>query len=222
MKSLPVDNWKTVVCLGAHADDIEIGCGGTLLHLMRKNTNLSVHWHVFSGSEQRVKEAKNSAQAYFQQLEAAAAESGNRFSISVHSFRDAHFPTQLSEIKQKMQEIHKTHNPDVVFTHQIADRHQDHQTLGEVTWQTFRNHLILEYEIPKFEGDLVHPNVYVPLSNEVCQRKIELLDTCFPSQKEKPWYDEETFRSLLRIRGLECHSESRYAEAFTVRKMTIG
>jgi len=220
MKPLPTDNWERIVCLGAHSDDIEIGCGGTLLHLMRKNPNLTVHWHVFSGNEQRTLEAKNSAEYYFSEL----ADQGNadsRPSITVHQFRDAHFPAQLVDIKQTMQEILRNDRPDVVFTHQIADRHQDHRTLGEVAWQTFRDHTILEYEIPKFEGDLVQPNVFVPLTAEVCQRKIDLLETCFPSQKSKPWYDQETFRSLLRIRGLECHSHSRYAEAFTVRKMTI-
>lgn len=201
---------RSVLLLGAHCDDIEIGCGGTILRLIREYPNLSVHWVVFSSDVEREREARKSASAF---LEGAA-----KAEVIVKEFRISFFPYVATEIKGYFEDLKRTVQPDIVFTHGRSDLHQDHRTLAELTWNTFRNHLILEYEIAKYEGDLGHPNFFVPLSAEDCARKVKLLCDYFPSQSDKHWFTPETFYALLRLRGIECNSPNGYAEAFHCRK----
>ncbi len=212
MISLRAQDVRTVLCLGAHSDDIEIGCGGTLLKLIADNPNLSVYWVVFSGEQTRADEATASAQDFLKGC--------REREVIIKGFRDSYFPYQGEAIKDFFHTLSKEVQPDLVFTHRKEDAHQDHRTLADFTWCTFRNHLILEYEIPKFEGDLGHPNVYVPLETEVCKRKVDLLMQHFATQRSKNWFTRETFDAVHRLRGLECVSD--YAEAFTSRKLTIG
>ena len=207
------DRLGTVLCLGAHADDIEIGCGGTLCKWMQQFPGLSVYWVVFSANEQRAAEARCSADRLLQ--------SAGDQSVQVFNFRDSFFPYQAEAIKEAIHAIASEVTPDVVFTHRLDDAHQDHRVISELTWCAFRNHAILEYEIPKYEGDLGRPNILVELSAEHAVMKVDHLVNSFPSQASKPWYDEETFRSILRLRGLECHASSRYAEGFYARKLVM-
>jgi len=213
---LPVnlDQLHTILCLGAHADDIEIGCGGTLLELLRRRPGLAVHWVVFSASGQRAVEARRSAELFLR-------DAGQR-QIMLAEFRDTYFPFQGAEIKDYFEQIKQAVRPELVFTHRREDLHQDHRLLAELTWCGFRNHVILEYEIPKYEGDLGAPNCFVPLPEEACQQKIAHLLTAFPSQQSKPWFTDDTFQALLRLRGLECNSPTRFAEAFTARKLCLA
>lgn len=218
MLSFPLTEIRNVLCLGAHADDIEIGCGGTLLKLKATNPSLNVSWIVFASDETRHREAAESANQFL--------ASTNQPDIQIHQFPDRYFPSVWSEIKDYFSKLASDlsgdRTPDLILTHRLDDRHQDHRVLAELTWNAFRNHMILEYEIPKFEGDLGQPNVYIPLSPEVVQRKTEVIMNCFASQHERPWFDEETFRSLMRIRGLESNSPTRYAEGFYSRKLTLS
>jgi len=204
---------RRIVCLGAHADDIEIGCGGTLLRLLAEQPDLEVDWIVFSGNAQRAAEAQTSAQAFL----AGAA----RANVELHTFRDTYFPAAWGEIKEVFARLRDRVSPDLVFTHRRDDAHQDHRVLAELTWCLFRDHLVLEYEIPKFEGDLGQPNLFVPLAPEVCDRKIELLLTHFASQQARPWFTADTYRALLRLRGVECNSPTQFAEAFHARKIRL-
>jgi LmbE family N-acetylglucosaminyl deacetylase len=200
-----------VLCLGAHADDIEIGCGGTLLRLAAEVPELAVRWEVFSGSAVRKAEARKSARRFLAGI--------SPVSVRLLSFRDGFFPAQWAAIKQCFEKIAREFQPDVVFTHQGGDRHQDHRLLSEFAWNTFRNHLILEYEIPKYDGDLGQPNLFIPVSEELCGRKIKILLDVFGSQRTKHWFAEETFRGLMRLRGVECAAP--YAEAFHCRKIVL-
>jgi LmbE family N-acetylglucosaminyl deacetylase len=213
MIPLQLSQCRTILCLGAHADDIEIGCGGTLLRLLAENPHLSVCWVVFSGAGERLAEARSSAEHFL-------AEAGER-RVLVESFRDSFFPYDGPAIKEFLHRISRDVQPDVVFTHRREDMHQDHRLLAELSWNAFRNHLILEYEIPKYEGDLGHPNFYIPLSEATCREKVEATHRLFASQQAKPWFTPDTLWSLLRLRGLECNSPSRYAEAFTCRKVVL-
>jgi LmbE family N-acetylglucosaminyl deacetylase len=209
----PVERPYTVLCLGAHGDDIEIGCGGTLLHLLA-GPNTAVYWVVFSADAQRAGEAMDSARAFL---------AGARVrTIEVHRFRDGFFPFLGAEIKEYFEALKTKVFPDLIFTHHQGDLHQDHRLIAELTWQTFRSHLILEYEIPKYDGDLGAPNVFVPLDESVCRRKIQTLLASFASQRGRHWFDEETFLALLRLRGMECRAPDRYAEAFYGRKLVLG
>jgi LmbE family N-acetylglucosaminyl deacetylase len=202
----------TVLCLGAHADDLEIGCAGTLLTLLQARSNVRVHWIVFSGSETRAQEARRSARRLL---------SGARsIDIRVESFRDGFLPQEWSAVKDVFEQL-KPIEPDLIFTHALHDRHQDHRTIAELTWNTFRGHTVLEYEIPKYDGDLGHPNIFVPLSGRILHRKVRLLMSAFPSQLSKTWYSPETFEGLMRIRGIECAAREGYAEAFHGRKLTL-
>lgn len=203
---------RRILCIGAHADDIEIGCGGTILRLLAESTR-EVRWVVFSGNEQRQEEARASAGGFM--------KSAGSSTFQQHAFEDGYFPAHWREIKSQMAELARVYAPDLVFTHRLEDRHQDHQLLAQLTWNHFRSPMIWEYEIPKYEADLGSPNLYVRLDETVCQRKIDLLTESFPSQRDKPWFDEETFWSLLRLRGTETDCRRGYAEAFTVRKMAI-
>jgi len=203
-----------VLCLGAHSDDIEIGAGGTILRLLAENPTVHVRWVVFSGGgTPREVEARASAKAFLTSS-FGSADAG----VTTHTFLDTLFPTQHVQIKAAFNEI-KAFNPDLVLTHSADDRHQDHRLINELTWNAFRDHQILEYEIPKWDGDLQRPNFYIPISPEQLDKKVELLMKHFPTQAGKHWFDAETFRALPRLRGLE--SNTRYAEAFIARKLVI-
>lgn len=205
---------KTILCLGAHSDDIEIGCGGTLLELLDATPELDIHWVVFSGDGPRAEESRISAERFL------SRGTGNH-RVHLHTFRDSYFPTQWEDIKDCLHELSQLVQPDLVFTHRRNDAHQDHRVISELTWCTFRNHLVLEYEIPKYEGDLGQPNVLIPVSRSNARTKIDLLMECFSTQRQKRWFDDETFQAMLRIRGLEANSDSGYAEAFHCRKMCL-
>ena len=204
---------RQILCLGAHSDDIEIGCGGTLLRLVASNPQLEVVWVVFSSSPEREREARESAALFL----AKASKS----EVIVRDFRDGFFPFDGAKIKQLFEELKQRFNPDIVFTHNKKDVHQDHRTLAELTWNTFRNHAILEYEIPKYDGDLGRPNLFVPLDKELFRDKVRFLMTAFQSQRGKRWFEEETFLALMRLRGMECNADSGYAEAFYTRKLVL-
>jgi LmbE family N-acetylglucosaminyl deacetylase len=214
MISLIPGRLDTILCLGCHPDDIEIGCGGTVLRLIEQHPHLNVCWVVLSGAGQRADEARVSADKFL-----AGAAGRN---VVIHDVRDRYFPFQGEQVKDYIHAIAREEQPDMVFTHRLEDRHQDHRLVAEVSWHAFRDHLILEYEIPKYEGDLGQPNVFVPLAEQVCERKIETLCDAFPSQKDKPWFSRDAFWSLLRIRGLECGSPSRFAEGLYCRKMVMA
>jgi len=203
----------SVLCLGAHSDDIEIGVGATLLGLMAKGVRLDVLWCVLSGADQREREARSSAAEF---LSGAASAK-----IEVMSFRDGFFPEQGEPIKSWFEALKMRFDPDLILTHRRDDAHQDHREVSRLTWNTFRDHFILEYEIPKWDGDIGQPNLYVPVSATVLQRKIDLLMLHFGSQRSKQWFDEETFRGLARLRGMECRAPERYAEAFFGRKLSL-
>jgi LmbE family N-acetylglucosaminyl deacetylase len=203
-----------VLCLGAHADDVEIGCGGTILTLLETEPPLTVTWVVFSAEGGRAREARQSAERFL----AGAAKR----EVMIHSFRDGFFPYSGEQLKEAFEELKARVSPDLVFTHYRHDLHQDHRLVADLTWNTFRDHLILEYEIPKYDGDLGTPNVFVPLEEAICQRKIDTILTSFESQGNKRWFSEDLFRALLRLRGMECNAPGTYAEAFYGRKLVAG
>jgi len=200
-----------ILCLGAHADDVEIGCGGTILRLISEVPEVQFYWVVFSSGSERAKEAHQSANFFLR-------GAGSKV-ITVQDYRESYFPFFGADIKDFFEKLRKDISPDLVFTHYKNDAHQDHRLLSELTWNTFRNHFILEYEIPKYDGDLGNPNLYVYLDESVVQKKVKFICDVFQSQNEKQWFNEETFRSILRIRGVESNSPSKYAEAFYCRKM---
>lgn len=202
-----------VLCLGAHSDDIEIGCGGTLLTLAERGYRLDLTWVVLSAEGGRADESAQSVRA----LLGAVAN----LDLKICAFRDSHFPAEFVQLKERLSEIRRDCSPDLVFTHCLDDRHQDHRLVGELTWQTWRNHLVLEYEIPKYEGDLGHPNVYVPLSSTAAERKVSHLMQHFGTQRSKDWFTPETFRSLMRLRGIECRAADAMAEGFLARKLVL-
>jgi LmbE family N-acetylglucosaminyl deacetylase len=217
MRTLPLcakGDRLSVLCLGAHSDDIEIGVGGTLLTLIANGVRLEVHWCVFSGGSQRDSEARASAADFL----AGAAQ----VQLDVLSFRDGFFPEQGEHIKLWFEDLKRHYNPDVIFTHRRDDAHQDHREVSQLTWNTFRDHCILEYEIPKWDGDIGQPNLFVPVVANILEHKIELLITHFGTQRSKHWFDAETFRGLARIRGMECRAPERYAEAFFARKLVLA
>jgi LmbE family N-acetylglucosaminyl deacetylase len=201
-----------VLCLGAHSDDIEIGCGGTILRLLSSHQEVEIFWFVLGTSNVREQEARNSAALFL--------SCAKKKDVVVKNFRDGYFPFQGTQIKDYFEEL-KTTTPDLIFTHSRKDAHQDHRLLAELTWNTFRNHLILEYEIPKYDGDLGQPNVFVPLDQEIYQKKVRYLMEAFETQRSKQWFGEETFLALMRLRGMECVSPSGYAEAFYCRKLVL-
>jgi LmbE family N-acetylglucosaminyl deacetylase len=204
---------RHVLCLGAHCDDLEIGCGGTVLMLTESPHPPAFTWVVFASDARREAEALRSAEAL---LGRAAAR------IVIHKFRDGFLPYEGAAVKESFEELKGEVAPDLILTHYRADLHQDHRLISELTWNTFRDHLILEYEIPKYDGDLGTPNVFVPLTGALVDRKIEAILGGFPSQTGKRWFDAETFRSLLRLRGMECQASDAYAEAFYGRKLVVG
>jgi LmbE family N-acetylglucosaminyl deacetylase len=202
-----------VLCLGAHSDDIEIGCGGSVMKLISAGP-VDVRWVVFSGGRTRALEAAESAAHVLQTVEKPIVE--------LHEFRDGFFPDQWAQIKEAFERLKSEYDPDLIFTHYSKDMHQDHRVICELTWNTFRNHMILEYEIPKYEGDLGNPGFYIPLSQEIADLKTKVLMDYFESQSNRHWFSEELFYGLMRIRGMECCSHSGYAEGFHVRKIRMG
>lgn len=203
---------ETILCLGAHGDDIEIGCGGTLLKLLDAWSGASVHWVVFSATADRVAEAEDSAYRFI----------GNKAArVVVEGYRDGYLPYHAVEIKEFFAALGRDIKPDLIFTHRRADAHQDHRFVGELTWQTFRDQTILEYEIPKFDGDLGVPNLYVELSSETADRKVRHLLEAFATQRDKHWFTADTFRSVMRLRGIECRAADGYAEGFHCRKIVL-
>jgi LmbE family N-acetylglucosaminyl deacetylase len=211
MVELSLDKIRNILCLGAHSDDIEIGCGATLLKLTQSHEGLNIWWVVFSAESGRAREARSSANAF---LSGAA-----RKKIVVKQFRGSFFPFEGDRIKEYFEEVKAAFEPDLVFTHYRDDRHQDHRLLSDLAWNTFRHHLILEYEVPKYDGDLGHPNFFVRLDESLCQKKIEYLCRFFQTQSNKHWFSEDTFLALMRLRGVECASRTKYAEAFYCRKL---
>jgi len=203
-----------VLAIGAHPDDIEIGCTGTLLKLIEQEAVSDVRWVVLSGDGERADEARRSADALL--------EGVSRSEVMVRGFSDGFFPYEGQKIKDFFEELKADFSPDVVFTHHRADLHQDHRLSCELTWNTFRDHLILEYEVPKYDGDMSAPNAFVPIEEHLRQRKIDHLMSHFGSQRSKRWFREELFSSLLRLRGMECNSPSSYAEAFFCRKAVLA
>ena len=212
MIELRLDRVKNVLCLGAHSDDIEIGCGGTILRLARDHRAVNIFWVVFSAEGTRAHEARRSAEKFLNGV--------HRRKIIVKQFRGSFFPFQGRQIKEYFERIKKSFEPDLVFTHYRDDRHQDHRVLSDLAWNTFRNHLILEYEIPKYDGDFGSPNLFVPLDEGICREKAQNLCRFFQTQGNKHWFSEDTFLGLMRLRGMEC--ASRYAEAFYCRKFVLG
>jgi LmbE family N-acetylglucosaminyl deacetylase len=210
----PAEPLRRILAIGCHADDLEIGCGGTLLTLVAANPELEVDWVVLAAPGERGVEARASAAAFL--AGAAAAR------VEVHEYRDGFLPYVGGEVKDAFEDLKQRVDPQIVLTHAGYDFHQDHRLACELTWNTFRNHLILEYEIPKFDGDLGRPNVFVPLAREVVERKLALLEQHFATQAGKHWFDRETFLGLMRLRGMEAASQSRYAEAFTSRKAVLA
>jgi LmbE family N-acetylglucosaminyl deacetylase len=201
-----------VLCLGAHSDDIEIGCGGTLLYLKRNLPRLKFHWVVFSTSGIRAQEAAKAVELFTADRERE---------VVLESYRDGFLPYCGGDLKDAFEALKGKVNPDLIFTHWRNDAHQDHRLVSELTWNTFRNHLILEYEIPKYDGDLSQPNLFVPLEAKLCEQKVDYLFEAFESQSAKRWFDRQTFLGLMRIRGMESNSSSGYAEAFYCRKVTV-
>jgi LmbE family N-acetylglucosaminyl deacetylase len=202
-----------ILCLGAHPDDIEIGCGGAVLKLITEIPKIQFYWVVFSGNKERAREARQSASVF---LTDAFSKT-----IKVQQYRESYFPFIGAEIKDFFEEMRKEFSPDLIFTHYMNDAHQDHRLLANLTWNTFRNHFILEYEIPKYDGDLGTPNLYFHLDESVVRKKVGFVCDIFKSQKAKGWFSEETFKSILRIRGIESNSPSKYAEAFYCRKIVF-
>jgi LmbE family N-acetylglucosaminyl deacetylase len=205
---------RRVLAVGCHADDIEIGCGGTLLTLTRALPELEVEWVVLSARGERADEARASAEAFL-----SAAGSAR---IEVHGFRDGFLPYSGGEVKELFESLKGRVDPQLIFTHTREDLHQDHRLACELTWNTFRNHLILEYEIPKVDGDLGRPNLFSPLSAAIAEEKIVLLERHFPSQAGKHWFDADLFQGLMRLRGVEAVAPERFAEAFTSRKVVLA
>lgn len=204
---------KTILCLGAHCDDIEIGCGGTLLRLVREYPDASVHWVVLSSDPVRAREAQDGASRFLDGV--------RKKTVVIKEFKNGFFPYSGAQIKAYFEQLKNEVRPDIIFTHFREDFHQDHRIVSELTWNTFRDHLILEYEIAKYDGDLGRTNLFVPLAEEVWRRKIDYIEACFPSQKDKRWFTRDTFQSMMRLRGVESNSASGYAEGFYCRKAVI-
>ena len=210
MQRLSLDGVQRVLALGAHSDDIEIGCGGTILRLIAERPGLEVTWVVFCSTPERAGEARASAEAF---LSGAA-----RSQVLVKAHRDGFLPWAGAAVKEDFEGLKPLVSPDLILTHYRDDRHQDHRTVSDLTWNTFRNHFILEYEIPKYDGDFGSPSFFAPLPAAVLERKIELILKAFPTQAGKAWFTADLFRAVARIRGMECAAPERLAEAFYCRK----
>ena len=208
-----VKGGRRILALGAHCDDIEIGCGGTMLRLAANPAN-EITWVVFSSNRERAAEARKSAEAFL-------GTASNR-RIVLHDFRDGFLPWAGTEVKDAFEQLKGECDPDIVITHYREDLHQDHRLVNELTWNTFRNHLVLEYEIPKWDGDFGQPNAFAALEESTCARKCEILLDAYPSQAGKPWFTADLFQAVARIRGMESRAPSGFAEAFYLRKATLA
>jgi LmbE family N-acetylglucosaminyl deacetylase len=202
---------RRILCLGSHCDDIEIGCGGTILHLLREHREVEIYWLVFSSTPVRKKEALRAANLFL--------ASAKKKRVVIRSYRDSFFPSLHARIKAEFERLKKEFVPDLILTHYRHDLHQDHRVICELTWNTFRSHLILEYEIPKYDGDLGIPNFFVALDRATCERKSKHILDAFASQRAKQWFTADTFMGLQRIRGIEANSPGGYAEGFHCRKL---
>lgn len=209
----PARRAPRVLCLGAHGDDLEIGVGGTILEIGRRYPAARILWIVMSGRDERKAEAETSARVLLRRFSSVE--------ISVENFRDGFFPQFYGDLKQRFEDLKRLFAPDLIFTHALHDRHQDHRLVSELTWNTWRDTMILEYEIPKYEGDLGSPNVFVPLSKNIAERKVAHLLRFFPSQRSRRWFARETFEGHLRLRGVECNARSGMAESFHGRKICL-
>lgn len=214
MQPISFSTVRSILCLGAHSDDIEIGAGGTILNLVAAQAKLEVHWVVFSASGQRRGEAETSARRF------VAGSQG--CTLDFHEFRDGFFPFVGTEIKEQFERLKDVCSPDLILSHHRADAHQDHRLIGELTWNTFRDHAILEYEIPKYDGGLVTPNAYVELDADTLQRKLEIVMETFVSQRRRAWFKAENFEALARLRGLEINAGTGYAEGFHCAKLRLS
>jgi LmbE family N-acetylglucosaminyl deacetylase len=204
-----------VLCLGAHCDDIEIGCGGTLLALQQRTRAVTIHWAVLSGTPRRRLESESA----MRQLIAAS----RRGELRMGDFADGRLPAAYGEVKDYIEALKRElPRPDVIFCHERDDRHQDHRLVNEMVWNTWRDQLVLEYEIPKWDGGLGQPNVYVPVSGRQARRKLRVLQVAYRTQAERDWFTDGTFQAMLRLRGVECRSGSGLAEAFHGRKLLVG
>jgi LmbE family N-acetylglucosaminyl deacetylase len=200
--------------LGAHSDDIEIGCGGTIQRLVAARPHVRIHWITLSSDAVRAAETRTAA--------AKLTSGAKNTDVRTEGFAESFFPYRGAEVKTYFERLKRELNPDIVFTHYRHDLHQDHRVVNELTWNTFRNHLVLEYEIPKFDGDLGVPNAFLPLTKAQLDRKIDVLLECFESQRTKPWFTRDTFQGLARLRGIECNAPEGFAEAFYARKMSLS
>lgn len=205
---------KTLLCLGAHSDDIEIGCGGTVRKIVTASRDLTVRWVVFSAEGVRADEARAAADDLLAGVESKT--------VTIEHFRNGFFPYIGADIKEFFESLKQSCRPDLILTHCRHDLHQDHRVVSELTWNTFRDHAILEYEIPKYDADLGSPNAFVTLGEKEVEDKIAVLETHFRTQQQKPWFTGDTFRALCRIRGIECASPSGFAEGFYARKLVLG
>jgi LmbE family N-acetylglucosaminyl deacetylase len=203
-----------LLCLGAHCDDIEIGCGGTILKLAIAGRKVEVHWVVFSSDEERKQEGLRSAESFL--CETVTKK------VTIHRLRDGFFPYLGYELKEHFEQLKAELSPDLILTHYRHDLHQDHRLVSELTWNTFRNHLILEYEIPKYDGDFGSPNIFVALDESTCRRKMDTILSAYQSQSEKHWFSRDLFSAVLRLRGMEANTTSGYAEGFYCRKAVLG
>jgi LmbE family N-acetylglucosaminyl deacetylase len=202
---------RRILCLGSHCDDIEIGCGGTILRLLKERADIEIYWKVFSSTPVRKREALRAANLFL--------ASARKKKIVIRKYRDSFFPSFQAQIKGEFERLKKNFVPDLILTHYRHDLHQDHRVINELTWNTFRSHLILEYEIPKYDGDLGAPNFFVGLDRTTCGRKSKYIVDAFASQRGKQWFTAETFLALQRLRGIESNSSGGYAEGFHCRKL---
>jgi LmbE family N-acetylglucosaminyl deacetylase len=205
-------NALEVLCIGAHCDDIEIGCAATLMRLADERP-VNVSWVTLTSTPKRAAEGKKSAKLVLRRA--------RRSNVQISSFRDGFLPAQWAEVKGYFETLKSLPRPDVIFTHDRDDLHQDHRIASELTWNTFRDHLILEFEIPKFDGGLMPPNLYVPVNRMIVNRKCSQLQRAYVSQRDKAWFNDEAFRGVMRLRGLECNAPDGYAEAFHARKVRM-
>ena len=205
---------RSILCLGAHCDDIEIGAGATILGFVADHPGMRVDWVVFSSTPTRAAEARACAGEFL-----GKAASAN---VHIHEFRDGFFPSEIRALKERFEALKADVSPDVVFTHYRDDRHQDHRIVSDLTWNTFRDHLVIEYEVPKYDGDLGQPNLFVPIDETRRRAKIDAILRLYHSQRDKTWFTADTFNGLMRIRGVECRSRTGYAEAFYARKVVLA
>jgi len=207
------DDALKIVCIGAHSDDIEIGCGGTILRLLKEHDDVDVHWVVLGSSGQRDREAAASANRFL--------SGARKKKIIVKNFKTSYFPYRGEEIKKLFEALKKKTSPDIIFTHYRHDLHQDHRLVSELTWNTFRDHFILEYEIIKYDGDFGVPNFFVHLEDAICRKKIGIIMDSFSTQRSKDWFTQDAFFSIMRLRGIESRATEKYAEAFYCRKIVL-